>query len=285
MSAFTEYLSQVRPAVEEALEGWLRRQAAEPSELHEAMRYAVMGPGKRVRPALVLAAAEACGGRREQAMPAACAAEMVHAYSLVHDDLPAMDDDAVRRGRPTVHVEFGEALAILAGDALLTLAFEVLVRGGVEAAVPADIIAMQVLDLAAAAGASGMVFGQAEDIKAAAEGCNAARLHAIELLKTGHLLAACAVMGARSAGADDGALAAMREYGLRLGAAYQLADDMHDAGKDAGDEALFPDLVGMDASREMADSARREAKAALSAFGDRADVLRSLADFAVEREA
>jgi len=281
VSAFVDYLERVRPAIDEALSGYL---AVAESPLGEWMRYAVLDGGKRVRPALVLAAAEACGGSIDQALPAACAAEFVHAYSLVHDDLPAMDDDEERRGRPTVHVEFGEAAAVLAGDALLTLAFEALSRGGAGAGVAPEVIVGQVADLAHAAGPAGMVLGQSEDLAARGREVDAGTLSAVEMRKTGYLLAACARMGGRSAGASGDVLATLHDYGLGLGLAYQLADDLLDVGKDESDEAMFPTLIGEERTRELAGEARDKARGVALSLGPGGEVLASLADFAVERE-
>lgn len=265
-----------------------------PAPLDAAMRHAVLLGGKRMRPLLTLATASMFADE-EPAVPAAVAVELVHAYSLVHDDLPAMDDDALRRGQPTVHVAFDEATAVLAGDALQALAFDVLAA----ADLPPERIVALVATLARAAGGAGMCGGQALDL--AATGRSAAtslagleRLHA---LKTGALIRACVRMGALSVGADGSALDALDRYATALGLAFQVRDDLLDvegdsaqlgktAGKDAAqDKATFPALLGLDASRERLAALRVDMDAALERFGTRADALRELARLAVERTA
>jgi len=217
------FLEQARVLVDAELDRRLRVRGEDPGRLAEAMHYAATGPGKRLRPALVIAAAEACGAARETALPAAAAIEMLHAYTLVHDDLPAMDDDDERRGRPTVHVEFGEAIAILAGDGLLTAAFGALAELGPRAA---DAVAV----LARRAGASELLGGQAIDLTTARESLRdltmIERMHAA---KTGALFAAAAELGAICAGATDETRAALARYGLAIGIAFQHADDRDDA--------------------------------------------------------
>ena len=213
------YFEEVRVLVDRELERRLEPPPEDPGRLVEAMRYAATGPGKRIRPAIVLAAAEACGGTRAMALPAACAVEMLHAYTLVHDDLPAMDDDDERRGRPTVHVAFGEAIAILAGDGLLTAAFGTLVELG-------DACAPAVRCLAARAGARELLGGQAIDLTTKPAGLPAIeRLHAA---KTGALFAASAELGAIAAGADASTCQALARYGMAIGIAFQHADDRDD---------------------------------------------------------
>jgi geranylgeranyl pyrophosphate synthase len=217
------FLEEARVQVDQELERRLRVEGDDPGRLREAMHYAVLGPGKRLRPALVLAAVEACGAPRSHALPTAAAIEMLHAYTLVHDDLPAMDDDDERRGRPTVHKVFGEAIAILAGDALLTLAFETLAelgpRGGEAVAV-----------LARRAGVHELLAGQAIDLttprEALREMAAIERLHAA---KTGALFAAAAELGAIAAGANGPTRASLSRYGLAIGIAFQHADDRDDA--------------------------------------------------------
>ncbi len=199
---------------------------SDPGGLREAMRYAVLHGGKRVRPLLVLAACEAAGGTPKMALPACCALEMVHAYSLVHDDLPAMDDDAERRGLPTVHVEFGEANAILVGDALLTEAFRVLARGAVGVAPAA--MAEAVVRLATHAGIDGMVGGQALDLAAGQDLADLGELEQVHALKTGALYAAAGALGALCAGAPTEQVAQLEEFGMSFGVGFQHADDVLD---------------------------------------------------------
>jgi geranylgeranyl diphosphate synthase type II len=267
-----------------------------PSELREAIRYALLGPGKRLRPQLVLMAAEACGGSLEAALPAACAVEMVHAYSLVHDDLPAMDDDDLRRGRPTCHKVFGEATAILVGDALLARAFEVLARDVRPSSAAAKCCAV----LGRAAGATALVAGQAADLAMAAGGSDPSKiepheLEAIHRRKTGALIRASLELGGIVAGATEKQLAALVAYGDKLGLAFQITDDLLDvsgdavtAGKRLAKDAergklTFPRLLGLDASRRQAATLVDEACAMIEIFGTRARPLRELARFVLER--
>lgn len=261
-----------------------------PARLGEAMRYSLLAPGKRLRPLLVLLAAQACGGTIKAAIPAACAVEMVHAYSLIHDDLPAMDNDDLRRGRPTCHKVFGEALAILAGDALLTSAFEVLAKGVQPPALAAACCAA----LAEAAGSSHLVGGQADDISGNCE----AMLDALESMhrrKTGAMIAVSLVLGALTAGAGRQETDALAEYGRRLGLAFQIIDDLLDVRgdesavgkrvrKDARDgKRTFPGLLGTDASLRRAEQLVAEACEALAPLGPRADALQALARYVLER--
>ncbi|HVK77650.1 MAG TPA: polyprenyl synthetase family protein [Kofleriaceae bacterium] len=221
--AVRTFLERVRPAIDAELARRLPIPADDPGRLCEAMNYAVTGPGKRLRPALVVAACEACGGTLEQALPAAAAVEILHAYTLVHDDLPAMDDDDERRGRPTVHVAFGEAIGILAGDGLLTLAFGCLAELGPGCAAA-------VATLARRAGAHELIGGQAIDLALIGRG-EPADLAAVEVLharKTGALFAASTELGAIAAGAADDVRAAMGRYGMAFGIAFQHADDRDD---------------------------------------------------------
>jgi len=254
------------------------------------MRYSLLAPGKRLRPLLTLLAAEACGGTVEAAMPAACAVEMVHAYSLVHDDLPAMDDDDLRRGRPTCHKVFGEAMAILAGDALLTLAFATLAKG----MRPTELAGACCGALAEAAGACHLVGGQADDIS----GGPAPTVEALESMhrrKTGAMIAVSLALGAMTARADCHATEALAEYGRCVGLAFQIVDDLLDVHgdegamgkrvqKDAEDGKLtFPGLLGIDASRRRAEQLIAEACNALAPLGSRAASLEALARYVVER--
>jgi geranylgeranyl diphosphate synthase type II len=267
------------------------------SRLARAMRYAALGGGKRLRPVLVLAAAEAVGGARARpkAIPFACGIEMIHAYSLAHDDLPAMDDDDLRRGRPSLHRRFGEALAILAGDALLTEAFAVMAGGPPRGGVPARTLAI-VREVAAAAGARGMVAGQVADMESEGRsGIALAAVTAIHRRKTGALIRVAVRAGAVAAGAGPRELALLTTYGEAVGLAFQIADDILDETADAarlgkqggGDrergKATFPALLGLDAARASARRAGGRARTALVAFGARAAVLDALARRVVAR--
>jgi geranylgeranyl diphosphate synthase type II len=297
MSVAAEWESWLE-AVRDEVNGRLNRYLAEmtpdcPPRLQEAMAYSLSAPGKRMRPVLVLMACEACGGERASAMPAACAIEMVHTYSLIHDDLPAMDDDDLRRGRPTCHREFDEATAILAGDALLTLAFEV-IAGEV---VPSSVAAACVLDLASAAGAEGMVGGQAADLEAETSGvASGEALEGIHRRKTGRLLCSAVTLGARIAGASEEQIAALRTYGESIGLAFQIADDLLDVEgdvrkmgkgvrKDATHNKLtYPALWGVEESRRRAESLVEQACVSLQMFGARGQRLEALARFIIARD-
>jgi geranylgeranyl diphosphate synthase, type II len=264
-----------------------------PDRLREAMAYSLLAGGKRLRPLLTLLACEAAGGNPQAALPAACAVEMIHTYSLIHDDLPAMDDDSLRRGRPTCHIQFGEAIAILAGDALLTLAFEVLARD----VHPAQVAAACCADLAAAAGATGMVAGQTADFEAEGTGvAGIEQLQAIHLRKTGRLLRSALTMGGRIAGASPEALTSLAQYGDKVGLAFQIADDLLDIvgeqekmGKGVRKDAnlgklTYPFLLGMQESRKRARLLIDEACRALAVFGEASQRLEALAHFVLERD-
>jgi geranylgeranyl diphosphate synthase type II len=279
------------------VEGWLERVLPAPGghvpRLAEAMRYSALGGGKRLRPALALGAAEACGGSPDVALPVAAAIEMIHAYSLIHDDLPAMDDDDFRRGRPTSHKVFGEALAILAGDALLTQAFEVLAADG---AVPPERRAAIVREVATAGGPAGLVGGQVADLEGEGRDLTLPELEFIHARKTGALILAAVRGGAIAAGASPARLEALSEYARRTGLCFQIVDDLLDVegdpaatGKGTGRDstrrkATFPAIFGIDASRQRAAELVDEALAALAPFGAEADPLRALARFVGRRD-
>jgi len=265
-----------------------------PAELAQAMRYAVLGAGKRLRPALVMLSARAAGGEAADpaaAMPAAVATELVHCYSLVHDDLPAMDDDAIRRGRATVHVKFGEAMGILVGDALLTRAFTVLTEHVAAPAVAAALTA----ELARAAGPAGMIAGQVADMGLCDLADGQDGLEYIHARKTGSLFAAAARMGGICAGAPAEAVEALGAFGADLGLAYQVTDDLLDAtgtsdqlGKAAGKDAAagkrtYPALLGVEKTASIAAELSRRAPGHLAAFGDSAEPLRQLAAWMLAR--
>jgi geranylgeranyl diphosphate synthase type II len=300
-----EYLDRARQRVEEALGSYLPEVEVNlasscPARLAMAMRHSVLGGGKRLRPVLCLMAAEACGGDFEAALPAACALEMVHTYSLIHDDLPAMDDDDLRRGRPTCHKAFDEATAILAGDGLLTLAFEVVAREVHPGAAALRCVRI----LAEAAGPSGMVGGQMADLQAEGKteaegrpvGGTLAALEAIHRRKTGALLRAPLRMGAAIAAAPEPCALALDRYGKAVGLGFQIVDDLLDVqgdetkvGKRVGKDSelgkwTYPRFLGVDGSRRRARQLAEEAIAALEAFGPRGDSLRWLALALLERD-
>lgn len=294
-------LERVKAFIDPRLEAALALSGDAAPRLLDSMRYSLLAPGKRLRPALVLWAARACGGDWETAVPAAVAVEMIHAYSLVHDDLPAMDDDDLRRGRPTCHRAFDEATAILCGDALQALAFETLARG-----MPAATAARGCLVLAHASGAEALVGGQADDLAAergwipdltASPATEQVQwLERVHRRKTGALFLAALELGGLSAGADAGRLAMLASYGRAFGLAFQIADDLLDAegneatlgkrvGKDAARGKLtFPTVVGVEPSRARGLALAEEAALAVAGLGDAAAELTSLARWIVARD-
>ncbi|MHC4876227.1 MAG: polyprenyl synthetase family protein [Planctomycetota bacterium] len=284
------------PIVESGLDRYLTRDPACPRRLEEAMRYSVEAGGKRLRPVLVLMACEACGGSVDAAVPAAVAIELIHTYSLIHDDLPAMDDDDLRRGRPTNHKQFDEATAILAGDGLLTLAFEILARN----IQPPDVSVSCVVDLASAAGVEGMVGGQMADLQAEAglgqDADGLSTLEGIHLRKTGRLLRSSLTMGARIACADAETVDLLDHFGKCVGLAFQIADDLLDVTGDAArmgkglrkdaehGKLTYPGLLGIDESRRRAESLIDEACRSIAPLGDRGHRLEAVARFVLERD-
>ncbi len=285
------YSRETRTRIDAALDAYTRFDGDCPTSLGEAMRYSLLAPGKRLRPLLVLLAAEACGGDEAAAMPAACAVEMVHAYSLVHDDLPAMDDDDLRRGRPTCHKVFGEALAILAGDALLTLAFEVLAREVHPPAIAAECCAL----LGRAAGCSALVGGQADDLAGEFSGGGLETLMAIHRRKTGAMMLVSLQLGAIISGASEEQLASLTEYGQCLGLAFQITDDLLDVqgeteamgkrvGKDSGRGKLtYPGILGIEESTRRAEALVAQATRALEPLAQQAAGLQALAHYVLHR--
>ncbi|MBI2827090.1 MAG: polyprenyl synthetase family protein [Planctomycetia bacterium] len=290
-ASISQLAAGVGDMVRQALDRYTQFSEDCPPRLCEAIRYSLLAPGKRLRPLLVLMSAEACGGDMEAALPAACAVEMIHTYSLVHDDLPCMDDDDLRRGRPTCHKQFGEALAVLAGDALLTMAFETL-AGHLR---PARVAADCCLELARAAGPMALVAGQADDLDGETAAPDLARLESIHRRKTGALILASVRLGGIIARASRRQRSALEEYGKRLGLAFQITDDLLDvagdentlgkrAGKDADRGKLtFPGLLGVDESRRRAEQLVTEAVAALRRIGPQAEGLEALARAVLER--
>jgi len=291
------YLKEQCARVDAALDQVLPRESELPHSLHKSMRYSVFAGGKRVRPILMLAACQAVGGDTERAIPAACAMEMIHTYSLIHDDLPAMDDDDFRRGNPTNHKVFGEAIAILAGDALLTEAFKLLSSPRFAAHCdPATRIAV-IHEIATCSGSHGMVGGQVVDMES--EGKPDIDLPTVQYIhthKTGALIKASVVAGALLGGADEQKLKAITRYGEAAGLAFQIADDILDIegtteeiGKDAGSDqargkATYPAVMGLVAAKEEARIMMEEAFKALEIFAEEADPLREIATYIVKRK-
>ena len=289
------YLTERRGLVDAALERHLPSEAAPPLTIHRAMRYSVMAGGKRLRPILVIAGAEAVGGAATMVMPTACALEMIHTYSLIHDDLPAMDDDDYRRGRLTNHKVFGDAIAILAGDALLTLAFR-LIADNADLVSDPRVIRDVVAEIADAAGTVGMVGGQVVDIESEGKAISAETLEYIHRHKTAALIRASLRVGARLAGGDAAAVAVISEAGGDLGLAFQIVDDILDVegnleelGKTAGSDerkqkATYPAVHGLEASRRQARMLIERAKERLGVFDARSAPLCALADYVFERK-
>ncbi len=291
-ASLAESLEVLRGKIDAALDTYTAATDGYPEALREAMRYSLLSNGKRLRAVLVLLATQVADGPPQGALPAACAVEMVHTYSLIHDDLPAMDDDDLRRGNPTNHKVFGEAMAILAGDALLTRAFEILASDVKPPEVAASCSAL----LAKAAGPQGMVGGQVDDL--AGEKCEGDpdQLHSIHQRKTGALLGVSLELGATIARADDGVRNALATYGEKLGLAFQITDDLLDVrgeqgavGKRVGKDSergklTFPALLGIEASERQASELVEEAVRVVSPFGAGGRTLADLARYVLERD-
>jgi geranylgeranyl diphosphate synthase type II len=275
------YLAERGPLVERALEAALPPASEPPQALHAAMRHLVFPGGKRLRPALALTAAEAAGAPPTAALPVAAAVELVHTYSLVHDDLPCMDDDALRRGRPSVHVAFGEATAVLAGDALLAAAFAVL--AGEPGAPDGERRLAALRELAAAAGSRGLVGGQVDDLGFASRAGDPARIESIHERKSAALLTAAITGGAWLGGAGGELVERLRRFGRSVGVAFQIADDLLDAGSESSGCSLAAAL-GPERARARAEALLEAGLAAIEPLGERAEGLRALARFAVRRE-
>ncbi len=279
--------------MEGVLAEWLPSSEIAPQRLHEAMRYAVLGGGKRVRPLLAFAAGEVTGADPERVQHAAAAVELIHAYSLVHDDMPAMDDDALRRGKPTVHVEFDEATALLVGDALQSLAFEILTSGPLADDAATQLKMVQLL--AQASGSRGMAGGQAIDLASVGKPLDLTELEFMHIHKTGALIRAAVLLGAHCGRGPEAATGALDHYAKCIGLAFQVVDDVLDAeaptatlGKTAGKDAAnnkptYVSLLGAARARDLALELRADAHAALDKLAVPADRLRQLADFVVER--
>jgi len=299
------YFESRRKLVEKSLEKYLLKTSEPPKEIHESMRYSVLAGGKRLRPILVIAASETCGGKAEWVMPTACAAEMIHTYSLVHDDLPAMDNDSLRRGRPTNHIVYGEAMAILAGDGLLTRAFEIAATNAfVKPVTPLQSI-HAVIALAQGAGTQGMVGGQVADVQVDKgrwhQLTNGDRSKSIKILryihehKTAALIVSCLKAGAILAGGALAQISALARYGHCIGLAFQIRDDVLDvvgdkkklgkSGSDASNQKLtFPAIYGIEESLETAQRLVNDAKRCLALFKEKGQILQALADYILKRE-
>ena len=275
---FTDFAASQKGRIDEALDEYTTFPSAQCPVLVEAMRYSLLSPGKRLRPLLVLMAAEACGGSIDDALPAACAVEMVHAFSLIHDDLPCMDDDDLRRGLPTCHKKFGEAQALLAGDALLSHAFDLLAQ-----LEPADVAVSCSRELASAVGPLGMIGGQSIDVGDLPDNIDAAFVEHLHQSKTGALITASLRLGALVAGAGDDELADITQYGWSIGLAFQITDDLLDAEEGASEDKSYPSIVGEEKSRFRAKELIDEACLAVASF-EHADRFEALACSILSRE-
>lgn len=288
-----EYLKKAAQTVDAALDSLIPKQSTKPASIHKAMRYSLFAGGKRLRPALALAAAEACGGTFEAALHAACAVECIHTYSLIHDDLPCMDDDDLRRGRPTCHIVFGEGLAVLAGDSLLTLAFEILAQAQPTSRYG---IADFVRELSVASGSRWLIAGQVLDLESEGKPVSKSALKFIHQAKTAALLTCALRLGAMSANVTPSKLKALTDFGHALGLAFQVIDDILDvtqsteklgktAGKDAkAFKATYPALFGLKKSRALAAELTKEALSALKPLGNKAVMIRRIAESMLVRE-
>ena len=288
-----EYLISRQKMVEDALQAYLPKPSVKPKTIHKAMRYSVFAGGKRLRPILCLAVAECCGGEAASALPLACAVECIHTYSLIHDDLPCMDNDDLRRGMPTSHKVFGEAIAVLTGDALLTFAFELAAQ---VPGWPRYSLKDVIRELAIASGSRSLIAGQVLDLESEGKRVSLPLLRFIHESKTAALLRATIRLGAMSANATPARLHSLSDFGMALGLAFQVIDDILDvtqssetlgksAGKDlASEKATYPSVIGLEASRKVARKLTEEAHRSLKPFGQKAEILHGLADYLLDRE-
>ena len=294
MSA-SQYLSQGREFIDAAVCGYLPEETSYPESIHKSMLYSVLAGGKRLRPVLVIAAVEAVGGNREDILPFAVAVEYIHTYTLIHDDLPALDNDDLRRGKPTNHKVFGEAIAILAGDALLTQAFYLMTHSSLMSAIPPEKLLQAAHDMTGAIGTLGMIGGQVVDIESEGKPIDAGTLEYIHVHKTGCLIKACIRAGAILSQAEVDQFEALSNYGEQIGLAFQIVDDILDItadqsllGKDIGSyvgkkKATYPALYGLDESKKKAERLVEEGITSLKVFGNKADPLREIGRFFLQR--
>ncbi len=282
-SDIQDYLKERKSLVDRALARYLKGWGKHPQALHRAMHYGVFPGGKRLRPILALAAGELFGGKRRSLLPFACALELIHAYSIIHDDLPALDNDDLRRGVPANHKMFGEGIALLAGDALLTEAFHLMSRPQVAQSLKPKMALEVMHEIAHAAGVGGMVGGQAADLEAEGREADIATVEYIHVRKTGALIHVAARVGARIGGAGPKELRRISRYGEFLGLAFQIADDILDAAGQGGGKATYPSVVGMAASKARVRELLRHCLKEVELFGKNADPLRGIARYVVER--
>jgi len=290
-----QYLSAGRDFIDASICKYLPEETTYPESIHRSMLYSILAGGKRLRPILVIAAAEAVGGSRHNVLPFAVATEYIHTYTLIHDDLPALDDDDLRRGKPTNHKIFGEAIAILAGDALLTQALHIMTDSDLMDSIPPASLLQAAHDLTRAIGSGGTIGGQVVDIESEGKPVDAETLEYIHVYKTGHLIQACIRVGAILSQANITQLNALSTYGAHIGLAFQIVDDMLDItadesqlGKDVGSDldkgkATYPALYGLEESKEKAEKLVEDGIGCLEVFDDRADPLREIGRFFAER--
>ncbi|MGP0629207.1 polyprenyl synthetase family protein [Nitrospina sp. 32_T5] len=290
-----DYLAECKEYIDEAIPLFLPEPDTHPVSIHESMHYSLSAGGKRLRPTLLIAATEAVGGNRRDVLPFAVAAEFLHTYTLIHDDLPALDNDSLRRGKPTNHKVFGEAIAILAGDALLTQAFVLMTNAFLMEAIPHENILRASHEMAQALSSTGVIGGQVVDLESEGKPIEASTLEYIHIYKTGFFFKSCVRVGAILGRADSQQLGAISRFGAHIGLAFQIIDDILDIvgdkakiGKDVGSDvsknkATYPALFGLEESRKKADSLVEEAITCLKDFDERANPLRDIALFFVQR--
>jgi len=291
----SKYLSEGKKLIDKRMLSYLPQGKAYPVSIHEAMRYSLLAGGKRLRPVLLMAAAEAVGGDRHSILPFAVAAELIHTYTLIHDDLPALDNDDLRRGKPTNHKVFGEAVAILAGDALLTQAFIIMTHSVGMETVPPESILRATHEMASSLGSTGMIGGQVVDLESEGKKINPETLEYIHIYKTGFLIRACIRCGGVLGQATEDQINSLSRFGSHIGLAFQIVDDILDItgdqeklGKDIGsdltkDKATYPALYGLQKSKRKAEELVEEGIDCLKEFDDRAEPLREIARFFVQR--
>lgn len=279
---FQTYGEEKRELIDKALDECLPPESQPPEIIHRAMRYALFPGGKRLRPLLTLAAAEIVGGNSRRVLPTACALELIHAYSLIHDDLPALDNDDCRRGKPSSHKAFGEDIAILAGDALLTLAFGLISKNGEREGVDRGLIPLLVGEVARAVGTSGMIGGQVDDLKSKGKGIDSWQLESIHRRKTGALLELCLKAGAILGGGNEEEIQALSRYGQDIGLAFQIGDDILDF-QEGKEETTYPAILGLEESRRKAVELIKKAREEITSFGERGRVLGKIADLVLQR--
>lgn len=290
-----EYLNEMRLLVDSSLDRYIPSQNTYPPDIYNSMRYSLLAGGKRLRPILVMASAETVGGKRDDVLPFACAIEMIHTYTLIHDDLPAIDNDDFRRGKPTNHKKFGEAVAILAGDALLTMAFQMMSDVRSMPKINPSAILRAINEVARAVGASGTIGGQVVDIQYSGKKPHIPTLEYIHTHKTGEMILSAVRAGAILSGCEDDDLNALTKYGENIGLAFQVVDDILDVegesevmGKTAGsDERMkkvtYPSVFGLAESKKIASRLIDNSMKSLEMFGDRAEVLKDIAEYIIAR--